>query len=402
MKHPTFDKREKRDGTLSLIVGLLTLVTVSTAAQPNAVSSAQGMETTASNATAPAAEIDWRHRVPSSAFQQTADGEWVSSPVEPPFPFDELIYSWHIHQPGDAFRLYLKAGFGPTDESEWLDAGFWGPLPEPPLKRTQPTFDRGVLEMDWLKLNTPATRFRFKVVANGNKAPAEPPSLTVITTRKPSVTSTTPTTQPTPVVIGGLRETRVLDIPLRRQFDSNGRRLIDRCQSAALASAMEYYGKVVPLEDIVKHTYDPEYEYPGIWPRVIGAAHEFGLDAYIERFRDWTAVRHALAENKVLLCSIRMKEGQCQAPPYRSMGNHIVALCGVTDDGRVVVTDSFLGKSGRGYLCQWLRDDFEDVWMRTKGGVAMVICPPEGASVREATNLPSFPKDRNFPVGDDH
>jgi len=33
----------------------------------------------------------------------------------------------------------------------------------------------------------------------------------------------------------------VLDVPLRRQFDSHGVRIIDRCQSAALASAMELW-----------------------------------------------------------------------------------------------------------------------------------------------------------------
>jgi len=113
-------------------------------------------------------------------------------------------------------------------------------------------------------------------------------------------------------------------------------------------------------------------------------------------------VRRTLAENKMILCSIRLKEGECQAPPYASMGNHIVVLCGVTDDGRVVVTDSALGKSGTGYLCQWLQSDFETVWMRTKGGVAMVICPPIGAAERRVTELPPFPADRVFPSGDDH
>jgi len=113
-------------------------------------------------------------------------------------------------------------------------------------------------------------------------------------------------------------------------------------------------------------------------------------------------LRRALAENKIILCSIRLKEGECQSPPYESMGNHIVVLCGVTDDGRVVVTDSALGKSGRGYLCQWWQRDFETVWMRTKGGVAMVICPPAGATLRGVAHLPPFPKDRTFPEGDDH
>jgi len=196
--------------------------------------------------------------------------------------------------------------------------------------------------------------------------------------------------------------TLVLDVPLRRQLNTQGVWLKDRCQSAALASALQYYGRRVPLEDIVRFTNDPEYNYPGIWPRVIAAAREFGCDGYIERFRDWNSVRQTLAENKMILCSIRLKQGECQSPPYASMGNHIVVLCGMTDDGRVVVTDSALGKSGSGYLCQWLRSDFETVWMRTKGGVAMVICPPAGAVERRVTDLPPFPKDRQFPAGDDH
>ena len=194
----------------------------------------------------------------------------------------------------------------------------------------------------------------------------------------------------------------VLDVPLRRQLNAQGVWMKDRCQSAALASALQYYGKPVLLEDIVRFTNDPEYNYPGIWPRVIGAAQEFGCAGYIERFRNWAAVRRTLAENKMILCSIRMKEGQCQSPPYVSMGNHIVVLCGVTDDGRVVVTDSALGKSGRGYQCQWLQSDFEKIWMQTKGGVAMVICPPKGTAMHRVEALPPFPKDRLVSDENDH
>jgi hypothetical protein len=360
---------------------------------------------------APAAPgpIDCRHRIPASAFTETSLGEWVSEPVRPAFPFDELIYSWHLNQAGDTFRLYLKAVFGPGDETDWLYAGCWGDVMNRVENRERPAFDRGMLDMDWLKLKTNATAFRFKVVAAGTEPLSAPPELTVIATdNHPSAERTNPPaisndeSRMTNGMMALRLKGRVLDIPLRRQIDSSGKRLKDRCQSAALASAMEYFGKSVPLEDVVRLTYDPEYRYPGIWPRVIAAAQEFGFDGYIDRFRDWTAVRRALAENKVLLCSIRLEEGQCEVPPYPEMGDHIVALCGVTDDGRVVVTDSFLGKSGKGYLCQWLQRDFEVVWMRTKGGIAMAICPPDGATPRYVSDLPQFPKDRTFPAGDDH
>ena len=69
---------------------------------------------------------------------------------------------------------------------------------------------------------------------------------------------------------------------------------------------------------------------------------------------------------------------------------------------RVVVTDSALGKSGVGYLCQWLQRDFERIWMQNKGGVAMVIEPPDQATAKRVQDLPSFPHDRPFPIGDDH
>lgn len=353
-----------------------------------------------SRALAAEAPIDLRHRIPSEAFEQTAAGEWTSPLVQPACPFDELIYSWHLHRPGDTFRLYLKVTFAPGDESGWLYAGYWGAVEHLVPDRKVPSFARGVLEMDWLKLKAKAIGFQFQVRVAGAKPPGAPPALTVITTDN----------HPSPdaarehgvAVAAQPPASRVLDVPLRRQLNSHGERVVDRCQSAALASAMEYFGKPVPLEEITAYTFDAEYRYPGIWPRVIGAAQESGFDGTIDRFRDWDAVRRALAENQVLLCSMRMQKGECKAPPYPSMGNHIVALCGLTDDGRVVVTDSFLGRSGTGYLCQWLQSDFETVWMKAKGGVAMVIVPPDGAPQKLVEDLPPFPYDRALPAGDDH
>lgn len=345
------------------------------------------------------APADWRHRLAAADFQPTGPHEWTSQEVRAPWAFDELIYSWNLARTGDTFRVFLQVRFGPGNETDWLYAGSWGPVPYPIVPRPVPRFDRGVLDMDWLKLTIPAVGFRFRVVGQGRQPPAVPPAFNVVATshrRRPSAHP------PRATAAAPTGPARVLDVPLRRQVDSQGRRLPDKCQSAALASALEYFGKSVPLEDIVRHTFDPEYQYPGIWPRVLAAAQEFGFQSYLDRFRTWPAVHQALAENKILLCSIRLQPGEAQAPPYPSMGNHIVALCGVTDDGRVVVTDSFLGRDGRGYLCQWRQADFEKVWMQAKGGIAMVICPPPGAPVKEVSGLPPFPTDRSLPAGDQH
>jgi hypothetical protein len=105
-----------------------------------------------------------------------------------------------------------------------------------------------------------------------------------------------------------------------------------------------------------------------------------------------------VAENKVILCSITMPPGNYKAPPYPKMGGHIVALNGVTDDGRVVVTDSALWKDNRGYCLQWYTEDFEKIWMKNKGGVGLVICPPAQARMKLIQNLPPFPAGRLKPA----
>lgn len=341
--------------------------------------------------------MDWRHRIAANEFgvvQNPVEREWVSPVVAAEFPFDELIYSWNARLPEpQGFRLYVKVGFDESEPSPWLYAGYWGTVTDPVTDRMNPEFDRGVIEMDQLLLKEKATKFQFKVVDKGREKLSLLPSLMVIATdNRPTAELAADYAPIYPAVV--LPDT-ILDLPLRRQADSKGNPLPNRCQSAALASAMGYFGKSFPIEEIIKYTNDPEYNFPGIWPRTIGAATQFGFDAYIDRFRDWTAVRQTLAQNKVILCSIRMpRDGGYIAPPYPSISGHIVALNGVTDDGRVIVTDSALAKSGRGYQCQWYQEDFEKVWWKTKGGVGMVICPPKDAPEKLVTDLPPFPADR--------
>ena len=338
--------------------------------------------------------IDWRHRIEARELSEAGQGCWTSPVVQAAFPFNELIYYWNVRLPRDqGFRLYLQVEFGPGDRSPWLYAGYWGDV-RFSGKRANPSFDRGVLDEDTLQLKAKATGYQFKVVAEGD-AP-----LTVLPALGAIATDTSPTEELAaryqPSETGARAAAKLLDVPLRLQVDVCGNPLKDRCQSAALSSAMQYFGKPVPLEQIICYTTDPEYESFGIWPRTINAAVEHGFAAYLDRFRDWNAVRRTVAENKVILCSITMPPGkEYLAPPYAQMEGHIVALCGVTDDGRVIVTDSAstAQKAQEGGHClQWLQADFEKIWMRNKGGVGMVICPPANAEEHLVRDLPAYPR----------
>ena len=259
--------------------------------------------------------IDWRHRIEATELTGSEKGAWTAPLVKAAFPFNELIYYWNVRLPKDqGFRLYLQAEFGPGDASPWLYAGFWGNV-KLTGKRSKPSFERGLLDEDTLLLKAKATGFRFRVVDEGEAPLTALPALGVI------ATDTAPTAELAarylPKKPSAQVAAKILDVPLRLQVDVCGNPLKDRCQSAAVSSAMQYFGKPLPLEQIICYTTDPEYESFGIWPRTINAAVEHGFSAYLDRFRDWDAVRQTVAENKVILCSITMPAGnEYIAPPY--------------------------------------------------------------------------------------
>ena len=336
--------------------------------------------------------LDGRDDISPEAFIKTGDSIWEIPERIPPFSFDEAIYSWNAPLPGgQGFRLYIKLEFKDKNTSPWLYGGYWGKA-KPRSSDIITTFTLGKIDYDYIKLKKKARTYQFRVVSEGDIKLSVLPSIRFV------YTDNDPSKQDIQEHAIRFQKLRcpILDIPLRRQEDSTGKYIKGACQSAALASALEYYGKEMKLEDIVDLVYDPEYDLKGIWPRTIGAASQLGFMGYIDRFRSWDYVKSVVAQNKVILVSITMpREGDYVDPPYPVMGGHIVALNGITDDGRVVVTDSALGKSGRGYRCQWLRPDFVKVWMQNKGGVGMVICPPDGAQMKEIKNLPPFESYKN-------
>jgi len=339
------------------------------------------------------APVDWEDTIHSARWYPANDpSQWLTPWRASPISFDEMIYSWSVSLPEEeGFRLYLRVRFTDDEVSPWLYAGYWGDV-DLVDSRQSPRFEHGRLLLDHLFLNKHAGAYQFRLVDEGRRGLTVLPSLhAVVTDNDPDSVPAMLIGDPAPDHVGGV----VLDLPLRRQETSEGVRMRDRCQSAAIATAMEYLGFDVATEDIEALIYDPEYRHPGIWPRIIASATQHGLDGYITRFRDWDSVDRAIRQNHLVLASITMPASlDYIAPPYAQIGGHIVVVNGLTDDGRVVVTDSALGRTGAGYLCQWLIEDFEKVWMDQKGGVAMVILPPPGAPRIEVAELDEFPGDR--------
>ena len=245
--------------------------------------------------------------ISSKEFRSSSPGIWEYVEKMTDFPFDEMIYSWNLRlAEGEGFRLYISLYMSDDTESPWLYAGYWGSV-KPRGDDIMTTFSAGIVDYDHVKLTASARGLRFRVVSEGAKPLAQAPEMRVIFTDN--------YTEAEPVKAYVEIPARVLDVPLRAQTDTSGVRIPDTCQSAALCSAMQYFGKEVPLEEVAEMIRDPEYHLRGIWPRIVGASIQKGFNAYIDRFRNWTKVREALSANKVILCSITMPENDTYIDP---------------------------------------------------------------------------------------
>jgi hypothetical protein len=338
-----------------------------------------------------AAPIDHRDVLPASQWTPREGAQWESPVRATPFAFDEMIYSWHTRlAPGEGFRLHLRVTLDDGTTSPWLYAGYWGDVPPEEIgTRRAPRFEHGSLELDQLLLRgRRATAWQFRIDSLGLTPLTNLPRLNVLTTdNAPDPATAARHAPPAPACHPPI----YLALPYRAQADSKGNPTPDRCQTAAVATAMQYFGATHALEDLIPWTNDPEYDHPGIWPRTLGAAAQMGFDVRIDRFRDWQSVRAALHQGHVILASIKAAgNGPFVAPPYKTpVGGHIVALIGHTDDGRVLTVDSAFPEE-KGRLTQWLAVDFERIWF-TRGAVGMVVLPPPGFTPPVLTDIPPFP-----------
>ncbi|MDX1971937.1 MAG: C39 family peptidase [Candidatus Sumerlaeia bacterium] len=327
-------------------------------------------------------------QIKKTQFNKQSEGVWTSTLLEYTPGFTEALYSWTSDNE-TPFRLEMQVGFPDGFTSPWMYAGYHvQPVGEKVTE--EPTFERGTLAIDHLLLKQPAQTLQFRILLE--EGHSKLPKGTEMHVEVFTPNEATQQQRQNEELAKLSMADQFLDLPLRRQMSSTGEKMDDTCQTASLATALEYYGKIVPNELLFSCINDTVYDYPGVWPRVTETATRYGLRSRVTRFQTWAEVNAALEKGTVILCSIRMPEGgDYIAPPYAKIGGHIIALNGFSSDDRIVVTDSALGESGEGYRCQWKRADFEKIWFEQKGGIAMIVEAPEKAVIRRFNELPPFP-----------
>jgi hypothetical protein len=197
-----------------------------------------------------------------------------------------------------------------------------------------------------------------------------------------------PTTRPT--TIGNWA--RDLDVPFRGQGDFKNPRAIWGmiCSPTSTSMVLSFYGIDRTTVENAMAIYDPQYDMFGNWGRAVSRAGELGLEAELQRFRNWDQVHAMIAQGTPVVASIRFRKGEVKGFLYESTAGHLIVIRGFKPNGDVIVNDPARREKGNGVVYQ--ASEFSKAWF-DNGGVGYVIRKPSPADAtlvqgRVDTNAP--------------
>jgi len=313
-------------------------------------------------------------------------GEYVSGPLELPFPVREILPAWNVdfdvEVEGFAVDMrFRRAGQEDTDGfvdeawTAWYHLGADGV--EDPSSLPLHLEDADAFVDEDYVLTTPtvtAAQWRWRAwrraEAPDPEAAARPAprlrlfTLAVSDPRPPGV-------EPDPASQSGVAVAgfELQAFPWRSQI--MGTRIDGRiCCATSVNMTRAYYGVVEPTIDTTQRCLDRRLKMYGSWPRATQVLSEVGLDAWIERFRTLDQTKPYLEQGIPILISIKARRGQLFNAPYERTGGHVLVLRGFDAEGNPLVSDPATRDRSKGYT-KWTPEELQAVWLGN-GGVGML------------------------------
>ena len=285
-------------------------------------------------------------------------------------PFVELLPSWNIDcGEGGGFRVEGRFATLTEELGPWVTFGGWGPAPEGASEATRwgPEGAQHRVAIDVLEAATPLSRVQLRVVAAGG-APLSLEHLTFVATLPSERAAGLDRSAPAPA------EDLVLEVPSRSQRDG-GEAIAHRiCSPTSVSMLLAFHGKEHGTDAVAAALFDADHDLYGNWNRAVQGAFLLGVRGRLERMATWSDAERALRAGHPFAISIRAAEGELKGAPYAKTSGHLLVVCGLLANGRVVVRDpaaSPVDKVARTYS----RADLERVWL-ARNGVAYVLHGP--------------------------
>jgi hypothetical protein len=302
------------------------------------------------------------------------DGTWSSRQIRTEFPITELLPSWNVitpEQTGVVFHVRTRDQ-ATARWSPWLHIGQWGRVND---KSSVGRCAFGYIDDDTLKLNRPADMYELRATLQSfGRSLKLTPAIRRITVAysgpgENSAWARATTPDPGPVE----RWARDIPVPFITQQHNDFAVTGMTCSPTSVSMVLNYHGIHCPTMENVLATWDDHNEMFGNWANNTQRASELGMDAWLQRFRNWDQVKAMIAQGQPVVASIMFEKGTYPDHPYDdSTGGHLIVIRGFKPDGTVIVNDPGTRK---GEATLWPAGGLVHAWFG-HGGVGYVIRKP--------------------------
>lgn len=307
---------------------------------------------------------------PRSGAEDDGSAIYESAVLQAEQPFHELLASWNVDVPsGAGIWFELRAGRAEDGTwTDWLRAGEWG-FGQPEWQATTES-GGGKIELDHFRAELPYDRAQYRIVAWRGEADA--PQIRV--SRVDLTFSTRDGLAPADAARKPIPEASwkvSLPVPFRSQ-KAAGPKLAPRvCGPTALAMVMEFYGVARSTEDVAASLFDSKHGTHGAWTRAIQGAYTFGVQGYLTRFSDWSAVERSIAVGQPLVIAVASQPGEASGSSSGRGAGAFLVVTGFDPEGQVQVLDP-AAESARTGSRVCARRELETSWL-ARGGTAYVL-----------------------------
>ncbi|OGS35741.1 MAG: hypothetical protein A2506_09180, partial [Elusimicrobia bacterium RIFOXYD12_FULL_66_9] len=226
--------------------------------------------------------------------------------------------------------------------------------------------DVAVVDVDQLKLKTPATAARYRVRLRAGKRPARLRSVSLALSD-----SEAPAAPPSFSTGPWVRD---LSLASRSQRDAQEKYRHDICSPTSLAMVLDLWGFKEETEAVALAVQDRSSQLFGNWPANTAYAASKGLDARVARLSSLADLESEVAEGRPVVVSVTFGEGELPGSPMKKTGGHLLVVGGFTPDGDVIAYDP-AGESRDRVRRVYPRAAFHKVWRVNKRGLAYLIGP---------------------------
>jgi len=296
-------------------------------------------------------------------------GIWTSPQIQLEMPSTEFIPSWNGTVGANCgVKTELRTARG-GNWSPWLYFGSWGKTPGNPQRIT--SFDDGEVYIDNLILQRPATAIQVRVLLFTYDFDAnDSPQIRRIAVSYSGYAPKTAERDLSAIKLEKSQWARDLKVPFRSQKDAPPALTNQICSPTSVSMVMQYFGVNRPTIENALASYDSEYDLFGNWARAVERAGEFGLDGWVQRFRNWDQVKEQIAHGQPVIASIAFRKGEFDSAVISRTNGHLIVIRGFTSGGDVIVNDP--ASKEKGEAAVYKADELGKAWFG-HGGVGYVI-----------------------------